>query len=143
MKTISYFFSLTKLVRIVGLQILLLIPYSVLAQSSFTVNITSLLVIAPYSAQLSAYVNNPSKVIITVQKLAGTPDINVKLFASLIGDNGIQITTNQTALSGLNQISLTSTQPTQIVNALFIRNIFDLNNVNTVSYTHLRAHETD
>jgi TANFOR domain-containing protein len=135
MKTISYFFSLTKFVRIVGLQILLLIPYSVLAQSSFTVNITSVLVIAPYSAQLSAYVNNPSKVIITVQKLAGTPDINVKLFASLIGDNGIQITTTQTALSGLNQISLTSTQPTQVVNALFIRNIFDLNNVNVQGTT--------
>ena len=91
MKTIQYFFSLKKLVRIVCFQILLFIPYSIFAQSAFTVNITSVLVIAPYSSQLSAYVNNPSKVIITVQKLAGTPDINVKLFASLIGDNGIQI----------------------------------------------------
>ena len=104
-------------------------PYLVIAQSNFTVNITSVLVIAPYPSQLSAYVNNPSKVIITVQKLAGTPDINVKLFASLIGDNGIQISTNQSALAGLNQISLTSAQPTQVVNALFIRNLFDMNNV--------------
>ncbi len=130
MKAISHFFSFTKLVRIVGLHILLLIPYSIYAQSAFTINITSVLVVAPFSSQLSAYINNPSKVIITVQKLAGTPDINIKLFASLIGDNGIQITTNQSALSGLNQISLTSVQPTQLVNALFIRNIFDLNNVN-------------
>jgi TANFOR domain-containing protein len=130
MKTIQYFPSIKKLVRIVCFQILLFIPYSVFAQSAFTVNISSVLVIGPYTSQLPAYVNNPSKVVITVQKLAGTPDINVKLFASLTGDNGIQITTNPTALSGLSQISLTSTQPTQVVNALFIRNIFDLNNVN-------------
>jgi len=135
MKTIQYFPSLKKLIRIVYFQILLVIPYSVFAQSAFTVNVTSVLVIAPYTSQLSAYVNNPSKVVITVQKLAGTPDLNVKIFASLIGDNGIQITTNQTALSGLNQISLTSAQPTQVVNALFIRNIFDLNNVNVQGTT--------
>jgi len=119
MKTISYFFSLTKLVRIVGLQILLLIPYSVLTQSGFTVNITQYCYCSLFSS-VSAYVNNPSKVIITVQKLAGTPDINVKLFASLIGVTGFNHY-HQTALSGLNQISLTSTQPTQVVNALFIR----------------------
>ena len=130
MKTKHYFLNIKKLVLIVCFQFLLFLPYSVFAQSNFTVNITSVLVVAPYSSQLSAYVNNPSKVIICVLKLAGSPDINVKLFASLIGDNGIQITTSQTALSGLNQISLTSAQPTQMVNALYIRNIFDLNNVN-------------
>ena len=129
MKTTQYLFSFKKLVRIVCFQILLFIPYSIFAQSNFTVSLSSVLVIAPYSTQLSSYVNNPSKVIITLQKLAGTPDINVKLFASLTGDNGIQISTNQTALSGLNQISLSSSQPTQVVNALSIRNIFDLNNV--------------
>ena len=125
----SYFLSLSKLVRIVGFQILLLIPYSVFAQSAYTVSISNVLVIAPYSSQLSAYVTNPSKVVITLQKTAGTPPINIKLFASLTGDNGIQITTNQTALSILNQISLTATQPTQVVNALYIRNLFDLDNV--------------
>ncbi|HZY25249.1 MAG TPA: hypothetical protein VFE71_05445, partial [Bacteroidales bacterium] len=135
MKTKPSFLSLTKLVRILSFQILFLIPYSAFAQPSYTVNITSVLVIAPYTSQLSAYVSNPAKVVITVQKLAGTPDINVKLFASLIGDNGIQISTNQAALSGLTQISLTSAQPTQVVNALFIRNIFDLNNVNVQGTT--------
>ena len=135
MKTLTSFLSISKLARIVCFQIFLLIPVTVFAQSAFTVNITSVLVIAPYTSQLSAYVNNPSKVIITVQKLAGTPDINIKLFASLTGDNGIQITTNQTALAGLNQISLTSAQPTQVLNALFIRNIFDLNNVNVQGTT--------
>src|SRR5664280_3311546 len=135
MKTKPSFLSLTKLVRILSFQILFLIPCSVFAQTAYTVNITSVLVIAPYTSQLSAYVSNPAKVVITVQKLAGTPDINVKLFSSLVGDNGIQISTNQTALSGLNQISLTSAQPTQVVNALFIRNIFDLNNVNVQGTT--------
>ena len=135
MKTKPSFLSFTKLVRILSFQILFLIPCSVYAQSAYTVSISNVLVIAPYTSQLSAYVNNPAKVMITVQKLAGTPDINIKLFASLVGDNGIQISTNPTALSGLNQISLTSTQPTQAVNALFIRNIFDLNNVDVQGTT--------
>ena len=129
METPQYFPSLKRLVRIIIFQILLLIPFSIFGQSAYNVTITNALVIAPYSSQLSSYVNNPSKVVITVQKLAGTPAINIKLFASLIGDNGIQIITSQTALSGLNQISLTAAQPVQVVNALYIRNLFDLNNI--------------
>src|SRR5664279_610701 len=114
MKTTSSILNLIKLVRIMSFHILLLIPCSVFAQSNYTVSISSVLVIAPYTSQLSAYVNNPSKVVITIQRNAGSPPINVKLFASLTGDNGIQITTNQAALSGLNQVSLTATQPTQV-----------------------------
>jgi len=135
METPKYFPGLQKLVRIVGFQILLSIPFSVFGQPAYTVSIPNVLVIAPYSSQLSAYANNPSKVLITLQKAVGTPAINIKLFASLIGDNGVQITTNQTALSGLNQISLTDAQPIQMVNALYIRNLFDLNNVNIQGIT--------
>jgi TANFOR domain-containing protein len=129
MKTIKSFPGISKFKLLLGFSFLLLISLPVFAQSNYTVNISSVLVIAPYSSQLSAYVNNPSKVVITIQKAAGTPSINVKLFASLIGDNNVQISTNQAALSGLNQISLTAAQPTQVVNALFIRNLFDLDNV--------------
>ncbi len=130
MKTIEFFLGLPKLIRIVSFQILFLLPFPIFAQPSFTVSIPSVIVIAPYSSQLSAYVNNPSKVVISVQKAVGSPDINIKLFATLIGDNGVQITTTQAALPGLNQISLTAAQSVQVVNALYIRNLFELNNVN-------------
>ncbi len=129
MKTKEFRFSFSKLVRITIFKVLLLLPLQVFGQPGFTVSINSVVVIPPYSSQLSAYVNNPSKVVITVHRIVGTPDINIKLFATLTGDNGIQITTNQSALAGLNPISLTSTQPIQVINALYIRNLFELDNV--------------
>ncbi len=134
MKKVKYSLSCLKLIQIVLTQVLLLFPLISFGQSYF-VGISSVIVVGPYSSHLSDYVSNPSKIVIAVQKFAGGPDINVKLFASLIGDNGIQITTNPSALSVLNPISLTSVQPAHVVNALFIRNVFDLSNVSVVGIT--------
>jgi TANFOR domain-containing protein len=100
-----------------------------LAQSQYYVNISTVQVIAPYSPNLSSYVNNPAKVIMSVSLAAGTPAQKIKLFATLQGDNGIVIKTNPSALSGLPEISLSAGSPVQVLNSLYIRNLFDLTSV--------------
>ncbi len=129
MATIHNQNKMGKLLRKAFTGLFLIFPAFAMAQPNYTVSINSVQVIAPYSNQLSAYTSNPSKIAITVQKMAGTPDIKIKLFATLTGDNGISISTNQNALAVLPELNLTSVQPTQMVNALSIRNVFDLDYV--------------
>ncbi len=105
------------------------------AQTQYYVNINLVQVIAPYSSNLSDYVSNPSKVIISLQMVAGGPSQNIKLFATIKGDNGIQIKTNINALSSLPEINLSSVSPSLMVNALDIRNVFDLDYVDVTGTT--------
>ncbi len=102
----------------------------ILAHSQNFVNINSVQVIGPYSSTLSDYVNNPSKIVISVQMVVGAGSTqSVKLFSTIKGDNGIEIKTNLAALNALPEITLTSASPSQVVNALYVRNVFDLDNV--------------
>jgi TANFOR domain-containing protein len=106
------------------------------AQTQYYVNINLVQVIAPYSSTLSDYVINPSKVAISLQMVAGGPAVqNIKLFATIRGDNNIQIKTNINALSSLPEITLNATSPSQMVNALDIRNVFDLDYVDITGTT--------
>jgi len=60
------------------------------AQSSVVVNVQ---VLPPFSNYLSVYLDNPNKVVVTLQN-TGRAAVDVKLKASLEGDNGVKIYTN-------------------------------------------------
>jgi TANFOR domain-containing protein len=129
-----HFRNLFGLSRIKRATISLLFVFSqiaLFAQSQYYITIPTVQVIAPYTASLADYVNNPSKVVISVQIAAGTPAQKIKLFATLQGDNGVQIKTNASALALLPEITLPTAagSPIQIVNSLYIRNVFDLESV--------------
>ena len=105
--------------------VLLAVPLSLMAQS---VNISSVQVVAPHSPMLADYANNPSKIVITTQ-LLGAGEIKVRLFATLKGDNGVEIKTNLSAFNSLDEITLNAATPVKVVNAMAIRNVFDLTGV--------------
>ena len=129
MENIHHLFGLNKLKYAVFGVFLGFVQVYSFAQPQYYVNISTVQVIAPYSPNLSSYVNNPSKVIMSVSVAAGAPAQKIKLFATLQGDNGIVIKTNASALSGLPEISLSAGSPVQVLNSLYIRNLFDLTSV--------------
>ena len=75
------------------------------------VSIQNVLLIAPFTSKLSDFINNPSKVVITVHNGSTFPTFKVKLLASLKGDNGVQISTNPSSLNLVPEITLQSGQP--------------------------------
>ena len=50
-------------------------------------------VLPPFSNYLSVYLDNPNKVVVTLQN-TGRSAVDIKLKASLEGDNGVKIYTN-------------------------------------------------
>lgn len=127
MKPPKFKLNMTYLRAIVTGMILVFIQNLIQGQPSYFVNITTVQVISPYSSNLSDYVNNPSKIVISVQVPAGVSEQKIKLMATLKGDNGIEIKSNLNALANLSEITLSeAANPSQLVNALYIRNLFDL-----------------
>lgn len=76
--------------KIFQLLSLLLLSATVMAQTTPTVNVTTQ-VLPPYSTYLPDYVNSSNKVILT---LLSYTTVNVKLKATITGDNGITVTTS-------------------------------------------------
>ena len=107
----------------------LYVQFALSAQPVNYVNITTVQVIAPYNTRLSAYINTPSKIIIIASLAPGAGTYKFKLFATLTGDNGIQIKTNSNALTLLPQVTLSTNNPVQVLNATYIQNLFELTSV--------------
>lgn len=97
-----------------------------LAQPQNYVTITTSQVIAPYTPSLSDYAGNPSKIVIGTQLMPGAPGQVIKLLGSLVGDNGVTISSTTAALTILPEIDLPATNPSKVVNGTFIMNLFDL-----------------
>ncbi len=120
---------LNKVRFVIILHGLLNIQFALCAQPVTYVNITTVQVIAPYNSRLSNFVNTPSKIIIIASLAPGAGTIKFKLFATLTGDNGIQLKTNASAQALLPQVTLSPNNPVQVLNATYIQNIFELTSV--------------
>ena len=97
--------------------------------------ISGVQVIGPYSRDLSYYTSHPAQILITLQKLAGGPDVKVRLIGSLKGDNGILIKSNMNGFLSYPEYALTSNSPTQIVNGTDISTLFELLDVDVTGST--------
>lgn len=115
--------------------LLLFVQITMFAQSQYYVNINSVRVIPPYSSKLSDYLNNPAKISISIFNVSDFQDYKCKLLATLRGDNGIEISTNPAQLNMLQEFTLIRRQ-TVMLNALTIRNLFDLDAVTLKGITY-------
>ena len=107
-----------------------------LAPPAVDISILNVILIPPYSNRISDFLTNPSKVVITVHNSSTYPSFKVKLLASLKGDNGILISTNPASLNLLPEITLTSGQPTVVLNATSLSNLFNLEGVTFKGITY-------
>ena len=100
-----------------------------IAPPTVDISIQNVLLIAPFTSRLSDFTANPAKVVITVHNNITYPLFKIKLLASLKGDNGVQISTNPANLNLVPEITLLSGQPTVVLNATSIQNLFNLEGV--------------
>ncbi len=96
-------------------------------QFGFAQNVTvTVQVLPPYSTYLPDYLNNPSKIYIT---LLSNEDATIKLKANITGDNGISLNTTNTSTA--TPIQLLANQ-IKLLNGTDLKKCLDINNV-TVS----------
>ncbi|HEY5137833.1 MAG TPA: hypothetical protein VIJ25_00730, partial [Methylococcales bacterium] len=107
-----------------------------LSPPTIDVSILNVLLIPPFSIHISDFLTNPSKVVITVHNSSTYPSFKIKLLASLKGDNGIMISTNPANLNLLPDITLQSGQPTVVLNASSLSNLFNLEGVTLKGITY-------
>lgn len=106
--------------------VLLLLAQLIWSQASPTVNVT-VQVLPPYSTYLPDYVNSSNKVLLT---LLSYTNANVKLKATITGDNGITVATSDSYRPSA-PLQLTAYQ-SKILTGIDLRNYLEFNSV-TVS----------
>ncbi|MCW5908977.1 MAG: carboxypeptidase-like regulatory domain-containing protein [Chitinophagales bacterium] len=101
------------------------------AQNNVLVNVQ---VLPPYSPYLSTYVDQPNKLVVTLQNLT-TQTQNIKLWVRIAGDNGVSGTTTQ-GFKPASPIVLNAGQFKQIdFSSNETRSYFDANNVTLTGIT--------
>jgi TANFOR domain-containing protein len=110
---------------------ILLIPFIGRAQNEV---VPTVQVIPPYSPYLTTYVDQPNKVLLTLQNTTGST-LNVKLWVRISGDNGVSVTTSAN-FNPSQPIVLTAFQNKLLsFNSYETRDYFDANNVDLVGIT--------
>ena len=135
MGNVRYLPGLNRIKKAAISLLLVFVQITMFAQSQYYVNINSVRVIPPYSSKLSDYLNNPAKISISIFNISDFQDYKCKLLATLRGDNGIEIATNPAQLNMLQEFTLVKRQ-TVLLNALTIRNLFDLDAVTLKGITY-------
>ncbi|MBL7885969.1 MAG: hypothetical protein JNJ52_04420 [Flavobacterium sp.] len=111
-----------KLCKIVGLFALLLSQFT-FSQATPSVNVT-VQVLPPYSTYLPDYLNSPNRVLFT---LLSYSNANVRLRASITGDNGITVRTSESYIPPT-ALQLQANQQ-KMLTGLDLKNYLDINSV--------------
>ncbi len=123
------------------LSIILLLMLFTFVSNNVSAQLNSVIVtvqiVPPYSPYLSTYVDQPNKVLLSLQNISGVPQ-DLKLWVKISGDNGVSLTTSS-SFNPAQPIHLDATGIGAIKNISFnsdeTRDYFDVNNVTVTGIT--------